>query len=161
MQLDATFSSESDELVADVGAIHNSLDGRRARIFSVGRLFRRFDFRLEYDFAADAGLKDACLEGGKFIKYAKWRIGNFREPFSLSRQTGAHQMDGGAIEITGRYSTIDHNDGAVAGGEMGNLSLGLNWYLTQTTRFMVNYIHADVRDGGHADLALVRLQFNP
>jgi phosphate-selective porin OprO/OprP len=69
--------------------------------------------------------------------------------------------DCGALEIVGRYSWIDLSDGTVSGGEMHNAGLGLNWYLTHASRFMVNYIHSVLRDGGNANLLLVRFQFNP
>jgi phosphate-selective porin OprO/OprP len=353
-QLDTTAGEASDRLQAQVGEIDESVDFRRARIFARGRLLRRYDFRFEYDFGADQGLKDAFLEGVKYTKYVKWRIGQFREPFSLARQTGAHGIgqlefplpvqaltpgrnvglsfrhaeaderlfwavalttngqttddnrsnsnvtltarltglpifrdrgrrllhlggafsvrsptgdesqvvarpearfapffvdtgvfpadrivlvgaevatvlgstwiqaewirsfvdapdvgdpafggayveagrfltgesrfyrthegsfgrltpnrlfhggnpfkgkgDGGALEITGRYSTLDLNGGAITGGEMHNLTLGLNWYLSAASRFMLNYIYSDVRDVGSANLLLIRFQFNP
>jgi hypothetical protein len=65
------------------------------------------------------------------------------------------------LEVTGRFSTLDLNDGLISGGEMQDVSLGLSWYLTQASRFMLNYIHSDVKDVGTADLALLRFQFNP
>ena len=92
LQLDATLAHEDAQLEADVGGIPSSLDFRRARVFAEGRLFRTLDFKFEYDFAADRGLKDAYLEGAKFTKYFKWRIGHFKEPFSLARQTSAYNL---------------------------------------------------------------------
>ena len=68
---------------------------------------------------------------------------------------------GGALEVTGRYSTLDLNSGPIAGGEMYDISLGLNWYLNQTSRFMLNVIRSDVQNVGTADLVLLRFQFNP
>ncbi len=44
---------------------------------------------------------------------------------------------------------------------MTDVSLGMNWYLNQQFRFMLNLIHSDVRDLGTADIALVRFQYNP
>jgi phosphate-selective porin OprO/OprP len=45
----------------------------------------------------------------------------------------------GAWEVTGRYSTLDLNDGQVKGGEMDVYSLGLNWWLTQSSQLGLNY----------------------
>jgi len=353
-QLDTTFGRESDQLATQVGSIDTSMKFRRGRIFAEGRILRRYDFRFEYDFAADQGLKDAFFQGAKFTRFVKWRIGHFKEPFSLNRQTSANNAgflewslpvqalapgrnwglmfrhseasdrlfwavaattngattddnrsnskitftgrvtglpvykdegrrlvhlglgysvrsptdnetefaarpearfapffvdtgvfsadktqllglefavvhdrywvqaewiqskataaefgdpkfggayvemgwfltgesrlyqtdeaifgrvtpnklfhggnpftgkgDGGAIEITGRYSTLDLNSGTISGGEMQDVSLGLNWYLTQASRLMLNYIHSEVQDVGNADLVLIRFQFNP
>ena len=53
----------------------------------------------------------------------------------------------GAWQVAIRYSTIDLNDdgiGAARGGEMDDYTLGLNWHLNSQTRFMFNYVHADV-----------------
>ena len=38
------------------------------------------------------GFKDAYLDGAKYTKYFKWRIGHFKEPFSLARQTSAYNL---------------------------------------------------------------------
>lgn len=55
-------------------------------------------------------------------------------PFSLSG-------DGtGAWEIAARYSNLDLNDGTITGGELDSYTLGLNWYPTKNTKFMLNYI---------------------
>ena len=64
----------------------------------------------------------------------------------------------GAWEIKGRYSTIDLNDAAIAGGEETNISVGLNWYANPVTRLMIDYINADVEDVGDANFILVRWQ---
>lgn len=353
LQVDGTLVREDDGIAAAVGSIGNGLDVRRGRIFAKGRLFRRLDFSFEYDFAADSGLKDVYLEGSKFVRGFKWRIGHFKEPFSMSRQasgfdlpnlewplpvpafapgrnwglmlrhqgsprrltwavsmttggkvtddnrvnsnftftgrvtglpiyraegrrllhlggsvtrrapsdnttnvaarpearfvpflvgtgeiagdrsrafgleaatvvdrlwaqsewieyridadvggltfeggyveagwflTGEHRFyrledgvfgrltpnrlfhggnpftgkgDGGAIELTGRFSTIDLDSGPVGGGRARDFGVGLNWYLTQATRFMVDYVHSSVKDVGRANIVLVRFQFNP
>lgn len=48
----------------------------------------------------------------------------------------------GAWEIAGRWSYIDLNDKSIQGGRMTDLTLGLNWYLNQFTKFQFNYIHS-------------------
>jgi phosphate-selective porin OprO/OprP len=92
LQLDTTAAHEDAQLETDVGDIPNSFKARRGRVFAEGRLFRTFDFRLEYDLAADQGFKDAYLDAARYTKYFRWRIGHFKEPFSLARQTSAFDL---------------------------------------------------------------------
>lgn len=44
---------------------------------------------------------------------------------------------------------------------MEDISVGINWYLTGTSRVMFNYIHSDVQHVGSANVFLLRYQFNP
>ncbi|MFN4353746.1 porin [Parvibaculum sp.] len=73
----------------------------------------------------------------------------------------------GAWEVAARYSQADLNDtsNGVFGGEQRIITLGLNWYVNNNIRFMLNYLDVDVddrgaaqRDFGHQALAL-RTQF--
>jgi phosphate-selective porin OprO/OprP len=55
----------------------------------------------------------------------------------------------GAWEVAGRVSTIDLNDqlataAGVAGGRQTIYTAGLNWYVNNNVRFMLNYLHGDV-----------------
>jgi phosphate-selective porin OprO/OprP len=357
LQIDATAARESEELSAAVGSIEESLKLRRGRLFADGDLLRRYHFRFEYDFAADAGLKDAYIDNllRYRLKFVAMRAGNFQEPFSLENATssydkafledplpvaafapgfnlglalyGAHLQgrlawtlggftsthetddnrsasditlttrvtglplyrkdgrrlvhlgasyslrdpkggsvryasrpearfapffldtgdlaaddnqlagleaawvqgsfwlqaelvgteaglvdfgdrrflggyaqagwfltgehrpynhadgtigrleprrpyrwggnpfkkgsDGGAFELLGRASWLDLNDGPVQDGKMADLSFGMNWYLTRATRVLFNYVRSRVQDDGHADIFLIRYQFNP
>ena len=45
----------------------------------------------------------------------------------------------GAWEIAARWSSIDLNDGPVAGGEMDILSLAASWWLSQYCNVNLNY----------------------
>ncbi len=50
----------------------------------------------------------------------------------------------GAWELAVRRSTLDFDDGAVAGGQLEDLTLGLNWYVNPVTRIALNAIRADL-----------------
>ncbi len=71
-----------------------------------------------------------------------------------SRSTGGGW---GAWEIAGRVSTIDLNDQlgsafGIAGGRQTVYAAGLNWYVNNNIRFMLNYLHGDVAKQLVADI---------
>ncbi len=64
----------------------------------------------------------------------------------------------GAWEVALRYSGLDLSDNIITGGELHDITAGLNWYLNPNTRVMWNYVHADKEDIGNADMFMIRLQ---
>ena len=64
----------------------------------------------------------------------------------------------GAWEIALRYSQLNLNDQLINGGELRDVTLGLNWYLNPTTRLMWNYVFADRLELGDAHLFQSRFQ---
>jgi phosphate-selective porin OprO/OprP len=66
----------------------------------------------------------------------------------------------GAWEVKARYSGLDLSDSDITGGELNNISAGLNWYLNPNTKIMWDYVHADKDDVGQADMLMMRLQFD-
>jgi phosphate-selective porin OprO/OprP len=72
--------------------------------------------------------------------------------------------DPGAWELAVRYSNLDLNDEDIRGGEMDDLTLGLNWYINQYVRLSANYVTVlDVNGGAHdddePDIYEMRMQF--
>lgn len=57
----------------------------------------------------------------------------------------------GAWELTARYSSLDLDDGPIAGGEEQNWTVGVNWYANSKVRFMANYIDVESERQGVAD----------
>jgi len=72
---------------------------------------------------------------GESRAYRK-RSGTF-DPLPVARPV--NQGGWGAVELAFRYSNTDLTDGTVDGGEMDIWSLGVNWWLTRSTSFGVNY----------------------
>ncbi len=80
--------------------------------------------------------------------------------FSLTNSTW------GAFEVALRLSALDLDSQGLAGGRQRDLTAGLNWYLSPSTRLMFNYVHVLVNsrgnppavDGGRANIWQARLQ---
>jgi phosphate-selective porin OprO/OprP len=77
------------------------------------------------------------------------------------------QTGWGAWEATARVSTLDLNSQNIRGGQLTDLTVGLNWYYTTRSRVMFNYIHAFLDAKGlnstttasNADILAVRYQW--
>jgi phosphate-selective porin OprO/OprP len=68
----------------------------------------------------------------------------------------------GAWEATARVSTLDLNDGSVHGGQVTDLTLGMNFYYAVRSRVMFNYIHSYLdrnNVSSNADIVAMRFQF--
>jgi phosphate-selective porin OprO/OprP len=61
----------------------------------------------------------------------------------------------GAWELAARWSRTDLDEGAVAGGTMQDLTLGVNWYLSPHARLMLDYLDARVEGPGDQGQALM------
>jgi phosphate-selective porin OprO/OprP len=66
----------------------------------------------------------------------------------------------GALELALRYSTVDLDDEGVAGGELDDITAGINWYLNPNARIMFDYVHADLDDVDTAHAFVTRFQVN-
>jgi phosphate-selective porin OprO/OprP len=94
------------------------------------------------------------------------KLGTFSRMLPKSSYTGGlrglfSKTKGGALEIVGRISKVDLDDGGIQGGRMTNFSAGLNWYLSATSIVKLNYINSSVEDRGRANIFLLRYQYRP
>ena len=77
--------------------------------------------------------------------------------------TAANGMGSGAWELKGRWSHLDLND--VGKGQYNDFTFGVNWYWSDRTRVMFDWIHpitstTAVFGAAEADLLAVRFDFN-
>ena len=66
----------------------------------------------------------------------------------------------GAWEVAIRYSGLDLNDAPIQGGELEDITFGLNWYLNPNVRTMFNYVLADLDTVGDAEIVQLRFQID-
>lgn len=66
----------------------------------------------------------------------------------------------GAWELAARYSYLDLDDEGATGGELADVTAGVNWHLNPNTRLMFNYVHADLDKVSDTDAFMMRTQID-
>lgn len=106
---------------------------------------------------------DPDLSG--YYAFVSWFVTGDMRPYKSSAgafsrvSPDANAGDGsGAIELAARYSSLDLSDGTVDGGEVDDVTLGVNWYLNPNARIMVNYVNSDADENGEVDVFQTRFQ---
>jgi len=66
----------------------------------------------------------------------------------------------GAWEIAARWSYLDLSDNLIQGGDMQNMTFGLNWYVNPNCKCVFNYIHSwaesrPIRNGSIIDNQMI------
>lgn len=111
-------------------------------------VFKSFSFQAEYEnskiITYNETFKNLAYYGfvsyfitGENRPYKNGAFGKVKPKKDFLKNNGI-----GAIELTARYSAIDLTNykGADTGDLIGNLTLGFNWYLSNNTRVMYNYV---------------------
>jgi len=87
---------------------------------------------------------------------------SYKTSGEFSRLKPKKNFDGkggaGAWELGLRFSAMDLNEEGVVGGELGNITFALNWYLNPATRIMTNYIYSNLKGVGKANIVQMRFQ---
>ncbi len=117
----------------------------------------------------DTDFWGAYAEAGYFLtgEHRNYELGNGRfGRVSPNRNFNPANGDWGAFEIAARFSYLDLTDAFIDGGQMWDVTAGLNWYVFPNARVMLNYIHSHVDNrriaaseiNGDADIAQIRFQ---
>lgn len=130
--------------------------------FELAGVYGPFSLQGEYTFVSvskPAGTPDAD-HSGFYVQASYFITGEHRHyntKYGIFGRVQPHRFfDGeggwGAWEVALRYSNIDLNDGNPTGpfngGEMDDITFGVNWYLNPQSRVMFNYVRSDVVSGG-------------
>lgn len=103
---------------------------------------------------------DIALDG--LYVGASWVVTGESRRYRYGRFKGIPaERPSGAWELAARLSYLDLNDGQVSGGREHNLTLGVNWYVKDNLRLMLNYIDVNSRRRGKSDnpeIVLLRIQ---
>jgi phosphate-selective porin OprO/OprP len=114
-----------------------------------------FSLQTEYlqaSVARTAGNPDADFDG--YYVLGSWFLTGESRPYSAKSGSFGRvkpAAGSGAWEVAARYSNLNLNDGVIAGGEMDNWTLGVNYYMNANARLMFNYVVVDTDDNAGND----------
>lgn len=115
---------------------------------------------LRADLKRDSG--ESSLDFDGWYLSGSWVITGEARPYRSGVFKGIKPVGPyGAWELAARYSHINLNDLDIEGGKEQNLSLGVNWYVNNDLRVMLNYINVDSDRRGKSDdpdILLMRAQ---
>ena len=95
-----------------------------------------------------------------FLTGESRRYDTSRAAFGRVAPRSNFDMQGGrgAWELALRYSRMDLDDGSVSGGQLDDVTFGLNWYLNPNVRTMFNYVRSDLDGVGQTNIFETRFQ---
>jgi phosphate-selective porin OprO/OprP len=92
------------------------------------------------------------------------RVKPFEDFFWVRTCDGYCERGLGAWEVAARVSHLDLNDDGIRGGEITDVTLGVNWYLNPYCKLVANYVHVflDHPTGGDSETSIyaVRAQLD-
>jgi phosphate-selective porin OprO/OprP len=111
---------------------------------------------------SDVGFDGYYVQASYFLTGEHRKYKTSEGAFSRTKPKENYSAAGGpgAWEVKARYSGLDLSDKDITGGQLDDISAGVNWYLNPNTRIMWDYVHADKDDVGEADMLMMRLQFD-
>jgi phosphate-selective porin OprO/OprP len=134
----------TDERLVDTRSI-SGVDTLSTTGLELMAILDNIRLQTEYMFLSlDGGPNDADFSGG-YVQ-ASWLVTGERYRYSSSRGVPTAvrpKGDWGALEFSLRYSMLDLEDGAVAGGDQTQVTAAVSLYLNEHVRTSVNYSRYD------------------
>ncbi|MDN5863673.1 MAG: OprO/OprP family phosphate-selective porin [Gammaproteobacteria bacterium] len=104
-----------------------------------------------------SGFADATL-GGYYLQASYFLTGESR-PYQHGNFGRVTPLgNAGAWQLALRFSHLDLNDGPIHGGDLGDITFGVNYYVNPHVRFMMNLIKVRADTGAYVDKPYI-LQF--
>jgi phosphate-selective porin OprO/OprP len=93
-QADAVWFDQDPVNEAVIGDVQDGADFRRARLAGVGDVWDNVGFSIEMDFAFPGrpSFMDVWLEVREAVGAANWRVGQYRQPFSMDAMTSIREL---------------------------------------------------------------------
>lgn len=154
----------TDQRLVDTGTL-TGIGALDTLGLEIGGKHGPFSVRTEYirSRAAGTGIEDLAFNGA-YVAISYVVTG---ESVDYNRRSGTFggvepRRRSGAVEIVARMSSLDLSDGSARGGVERNRSLGVNWYLRERLRLMVDFVAIDAepnRNGVNESPNMVLLRF--
>jgi phosphate-selective porin OprO/OprP len=116
----------------------------------------------------DAGLDGWYVEAGYFLTGESMNFKTSNGVYSSVKPKGIVGKGGiGAWQLAVRYESMDLNDSdaGIVGGSQDSFAIGLNWYVNNTMRFMLDYVQVadldrpgNLHDGDEPSALMMRSQ---
>lgn len=89
---DWTWGDQADDLENAGLVFEDGVEFRRARLYLAGTIYKNVEFKAEYDFAGstDVAFKDVYLALTGIPVVGTFKVGHFKEPFSLEELTSSN-----------------------------------------------------------------------
>lgn len=140
--------------------------------FEIAFVYKSFSFQSEYIIGVYKKMNFDPINSYNFTSiygqvsyFITGESKNYKSSYSgfdkvkLNKNFGS-EKGAGAWEVAVRITDSDLNSEDILGGKQTDITFGVNWYLNPVTRFMFNYIRADIMNTGKASVIQARFQID-
>lgn len=144
-------SHVTDVRLVDTGTL-TGVDGLVRAGLEAAWVSGPFSLQGEY-LTVDVDRDTTDFTGRGWYVFGSWFLTGESRPYKGDGSFGRVKPRGdtGAWELALRYSTLDLDDGGVAGGEEDNVTFGVNYYIAPNLKIQGNYTQVDSQRSGVDD----------